>query len=229
MAISLTSLLPYHPFKALYATLAIITVLARLPFWFLYFLPRFMRTHPSYTLRQSLMLQLLRCFLHHASLTNFHPPWTLLPGVEKDQWERIAPSKKDIYKGVLEDEEVKPVEVGGTWYPGPFSPDNQEKRKGVILHFHGGAYIVGDGRKADLGFGAGLLTRNTEYWVLSLQYRISSNPGCRFPAALQDAVTGYQFLLDKGFAANDIIVSGDSAGANLAVAFLRQRSSGARG
>ena len=113
------------------------------------------------------------------------------------------------------------MEVGGTWYPGSYSPDSQEKRKGVILHFHGGAYIIGDGRKEDLGFGAGLMTRNTEYWVLGLQYRVSSNPDCRFPAALQDAVTGYQFLLDKGFAANEIIVSGDSAGANLAIALLR--------
>ncbi|KAL8845151.1 MAG: hypothetical protein Q9176_000319 [Flavoplaca citrina] len=216
----LHSVIPYHPFKALYVLIITLSVALRGPFWFLYLVPRFLRQHPSWTLRQSFMVQLLKVFLHHTSLVRAHPHWSLLPGAEKERYERISPSEKDVYHGVLNDREIKPVEVGGTWYPTVYGPGDA-KRKAVILHFHGGAFVVGDGRKSDFGHGAGLLTSHTDCWVLGLQYRISSNPGCRFPAALQDAVTAYQSLLDRGIPASSIIVSGDSAGANLAIALLR--------
>ncbi|KAL8853812.1 MAG: hypothetical protein Q9221_001283 [Calogaya cf. arnoldii] len=166
------------------------------------------------------MIQLFKVASHHSSLVHAHPHWTLSPGAEKERYERIPPSQKDIYHGVLNDREIKPVEVGGTWYPTVYGPSDV-KRKTVILHIHGGAFVVGDGRKSDLGHGARLLTSHTDSWVFGLQYRISSNPGCRFPAALQDAVTTYQWLLDRGISASSIIVSGDSAGANIAIALLR--------
>ncbi|KAL9000457.1 MAG: hypothetical protein Q9169_000974 [Polycauliona sp. 2 TL-2023] len=216
----LHSLIPYQPFKALYVLIVAVSIAIRAPFWLLYLIPRFLRQHPSWTLRQSFMIQLLKVASHHASLVRSHPHWSLTPDSEKERWERISPSQKDIYHGVLKDREIQPVEVGGTWYPTIYGPADA-KRKAVILHFHGGAYVVGDGRKSDFGFGAGLLTSHTDCWVFGLQYRISSNPGCRFPAALQDAVTAYQSLLDRGIPATSIILSGDSAGANLAIALLR--------
>ena len=62
--------------------------------------------------------------------------------------------------------------------------------------------------------------------LFSLEYRISSsapfpvaNP---FPAALIDAVTGYNYLISElGFEPNNIITVGDSAGGHLALSFLR--------
>ncbi|KAL8680875.1 MAG: hypothetical protein Q9224_006906 [Gallowayella concinna] len=166
------------------------------------------------------MVRILKVVVYHTSLVQAHPPWSLTPNSEKERWERIAPSQKNIYRGVLNDREIKPVEVGGTWYPTVYEQGNA-RRRAVILHFHGGAFIIGDGRKNDLGHGAGLLTSHTDCWVFGLQYRISSNPGCRFPAALQDAVTAYQSLLDRGIPASSIILSGDSAGGNIAIALLR--------
>ncbi|KAL8699726.1 MAG: hypothetical protein Q9201_005838 [Fulgogasparrea decipioides] len=221
MAHFFTSLLPYQPIKALYLTVIYLSILLRLPLWLLLYLPRFLRQHPSYTYRQAIAIQVVKLLGHHWSVTRNNPSWTLLPGPEKDRWELIKPSAKDIYKGVLEDKEIRPVEVGGTWYPKAYGPGDREKRKAVILHFHGGAYVVGDGRIQDLGYGAGLMTRYTNCWVLGLQYRISSNPSCRFPAALQDAVTAYQSLLDRGVPASEIVLSGDSAGGNLVIALLR--------
>lgn len=62
---------------------------------------------------------------------------------------------------------------------------------------------------------------NLKAKVFSLSYRLSSNPACQFPAALQDAVTAYQHLVDLRTDAKKIISAGDSAGGNLAIALLR--------
>ena len=54
--------------------------------------------------------------------------------------------------------------------------------------------------------------------TLTLDYRRA--PEFPFPHALEDAVSGYGFLLDSGFKPRQIAVAGDSAGAGLAVALL---------
>jgi len=73
----------------------------------------------------------------------------------------------------------------------------------------------------------GLLGKtNTVNRLFSLEYRTSSsapfpvaNP---FPAALIDAVTGYNHLISElGFEPNNIILVGDSAGGHLALTLLR--------
>ncbi|KAL8728782.1 MAG: hypothetical protein Q9166_005160 [cf. Caloplaca sp. 2 TL-2023] len=220
MASLLYSMIPYQPFKAFYVLTVALLGFIRAPFWLFYLIPRFLRQHPTWTLRQSFMIQFCKFASHHASIIRAHPHWSLSPGSEKERFKRLFPSQKDIYRGVLDDREIKPVEVGGTWYPTVYGPGDA-KRKAVILHFHGGAFVTGDGRQSDLGHGAHLLTSHTDCWVFGLTYRISSNPGCRFPAALQDAVTAYQSLLDGGIPASSIIFSGDSAGGNLAIALLR--------
>lgn len=54
------------------------------------------------------------------------------------------------------------------------------------------------------------------------QYRLSHNDRTRFPAALQDVVTAYCYLTkDVGIPASKIVLSGDSAGANLVLALVR--------
>ncbi|KAL8929273.1 MAG: hypothetical protein Q9208_001356 [Pyrenodesmia sp. 3 TL-2023] len=166
------------------------------------------------------MVQLVKTITYHSSVVRHSPGWSLQPGSEKERFERIAPSKKDIYQGVLDDKEIKPVEIGGTWFPTVYDPADA-KRKAVVLHFHGGAFVEGDGRNKTFGFAAHLLTSHTNAWVLSVEYRLSSNPGCRFPAPLQDVVTAYQSLIDRGIPASSIVLSGDSAGGNMAAGFLR--------
>ncbi|KAL8932558.1 MAG: hypothetical protein Q9216_006785 [Gyalolechia sp. 2 TL-2023] len=220
MASSIYSLVPYQPFKAIYLIASFAFIAVRAPIWFLYFLPRAFRQHPSYTLRQAFMVTLAKVLTDIGYYIRYHPAWSLSPGAEKERFERIAPSKRDIYRGVLSGPEIKPVEIGATWYPTLYDPGDV-KRKTVILHFHGGAYIFGDGRKKDLGYGASLLTSHTDAWVFGVTYRLASTSGGRFPAALQDAVTAYQSLLDRGIPASSIVVSGDSAGGNLTIAFLR--------
>lgn len=52
--------------------------------------------------------------------------------------------------------------------------------------------------------------------VLTPDYRVApENP---YPAALEDAVASYQWLMDKGYFGEQIILGGDSAGGGLAMA-----------
>ena len=81
--------------------------------------------------------------------------------------------------------------------------------------------MTGAGRDEDSAFGAKLLASSASSYIFMVQYRLSSNPGGQFPAALQDAVTAYRYLLDQGIATSRIAVSGDSAGGNLTIALLR--------
>ena len=89
---------------------------------------------------------------------------------------------------------------------------NEDK---VILQLHGGGYI-GAMRNAYRMF-AGLYNEVSKGMsVLTIDYRVApENP---FPAALEDAVCAYKWLLEKGWYGEDIIVAGDSAGGGLAMA-----------
>lgn len=85
----------------------------------------------------------------------------------------------------------------------------------VVLQLHGGGYVA----KIKNSY----YTMATYYSeagdgipVLSPDYRVA--PEDPYPAALEDAVASYQWLLDHGFKGEQIIVAGDSAGGGLAMA-----------
>ena len=85
----------------------------------------------------------------------------------------------------------------------------------VILQLHGGGYM-GAVRNAYYVF-AGLYNEVSRGCnVLTPDYRVA--PEHPYPAALEDAVASYQWLLDKGYYGEQIIVAGDSAGGGLAMA-----------
>lgn len=89
---------------------------------------------------------------------------------------------------------------------------NQEK---IILQLHGGGYI-GAMRNAYRTF-AGLYNEVSKGMsVLTIDYRVA--PEHPYPAALEDAVAAYQWLLDQGYFGYQIILAGDSAGGGLAMA-----------
>jgi acetyl esterase/lipase len=106
------------------------------------------------------------------------------------------------------------------------SPQPDEK---VVYHLHGGGYIrlsahpndvTATIRKGFLQF-VEPVTR-----VFALEYRLASGKPFKteypFPTQLLDALAGYNYLVNVvGFAPKDIIIVGDSAGANLAHALTR--------
>jgi len=85
----------------------------------------------------------------------------------------------------------------------------------TILHFHGGGY-VGAMRRSYKNM-AGLYSEvGRGATVLTVDYRVApENP---FPAALDDAVAAYDWLLDSGCSPENIVFAGDSAGGGLSMA-----------
>jgi monoterpene epsilon-lactone hydrolase len=115
---------------------------------------------------------------------------------------------------VSADIKLEPTKAGGVnaeWVSAPGA-----SRDRVILYLHGGGY-VGGSLKTHREL-VGRLSRASGAYGLALDYRLApENP---FPAAVEDAVAGYQSLLDQGIPPGRIVIAGDSAGGGLTVAAL---------
>jgi acetyl esterase/lipase len=86
----------------------------------------------------------------------------------------------------------------------------------VVLYLHGGGYVIGSPRThREL---AGRIAREAGARVLVIDYRLA--PEHPFPAAVDDAVAAYRWLLAQGVSPERIVVAGDSAGGGLALATL---------
>jgi phosphinothricin tripeptide acetyl hydrolase len=85
-----------------------------------------------------------------------------------------------------------------------------------VLYLHGGGYVIGSPRSHR--HLAAAIARAAGTAVLLADYRLA--PEHPFPAALDDAVAAYQWLLGHGLAPGRIVVAGDSAGGGLTVATL---------
>ena len=92
-------------------------------------------------------------------------------------------------------------------------PDGADEKK-VHIHMHGGGYVTGfvDSHLMMCVPMAKVLKRN----MLMPEYRLA--PANPFPAALEDSLKAYRWLLAQGTDARDIVISGDSAGGGLALA-----------
>ncbi len=90
----------------------------------------------------------------------------------------------------------------------------EERRQGVILYLHGGGYVYGDLQYAK-GF-ASTLAAVCGVRVLCIGYRLA--PEHPYPAALEDALESYRYLLDKGYQPGQITLCGESAGGGLCYA-----------
>lgn len=131
--------------------------------------------------------------------------------VEQDKaLARIRPPKNVNFQPIafpkFSAEWAIPATAYGHKYPGK-----------VILYMHGGGYAVGSAF-SHRGL-VGKIVAETGIKALSLDYRLApENP---FPAALEDSVYAYLWLLDKeGYHPKDIIIMGDSAGGGLALSTL---------
>jgi monoterpene epsilon-lactone hydrolase len=107
------------------------------------------------------------------------------------------------------------VDIGactGTWVDVPGAEPDR-----VILYLHGGAFIMETPRiHARL---VAQFCRGTKARGLMVAYRLA--PEHKFPAAMDDCVAAYRYLLDSGIASGRIVIAGDSAGGNLALVTLQ--------
>ena len=95
----------------------------------------------------------------------------------------------------------------------------------VILYCHGGGYTSGN-----LGYSRVLsskLAHVTGYDVLSFEYRLA--PEHPYPAAVEDALRAWDYLMYLGYGAENVTAAGDSAGGNLALVLCtRLKAAGRR-
>ncbi|MCM1172067.1 MAG: alpha/beta hydrolase [Clostridium sp.] len=96
-----------------------------------------------------------------------------------------------------------------------FENEKIENGRLVILQLHGGGYV--NAFKNNYRTMAGLYSEAGDGAdVLSIDYRVA--PEHPFPAAFEDALAAYDWLLARGYGENEIILAGDSAGGGLAMA-----------
>ncbi len=122
-------------------------------------------------------------------------------------FERMAaPAEADI--------KCEPVTAGGVsaeWISAPGAAADR-----AVLYLHGGGYVVGSIKThRDL---MGRVSRAAKARVLGLDYRLA--PEHPFPAAVDDSVAAYRWMLQQNLKPSRIAVAGDSAGGGLVIAAL---------
>ncbi|MGL5259105.1 MAG: alpha/beta hydrolase [Lachnospiraceae bacterium] len=96
--------------------------------------------------------------------------------------------------------------------------DRTHMQNYVILYCHGGGYSTGSSNYARTI--TTKLAMYTSMDVLCFNYRLA--PEHPYPAALEDGMEVWDYLMHIGYGAKNIIVAGDSAGGNLALCLTHQ-------
>jgi len=112
------------------------------------------------------------------------------------------------------DVKCEPVSAGGVkaeWIAAPGADAGR-----AILYLHGGGYVIGSINTHRAL--AGRISRAAKARVLLIDYRLA--PEHPFPAAVEDSVTAYRYLLAQGIRPGRLAIAGDSAGGGLTVAAL---------
>jgi acetyl esterase/lipase len=106
------------------------------------------------------------------------------------------------------------VSAGGVKAEWVSAPDVDAGR--AVLYLHGGGYVIGSiNTHRSL---AARLSRASKARVLVIDYRLA--PEHPHPAAVDDSVAAYRWMLTQGLKPARIAVAGDSAGGGLTVATL---------
>ena len=131
----------------------------------------------------------------------------------------IAQRRRDIdARGLANrlpaDVKVEPVTANGVKCEWTTTPDASTAK--AVLFLHGGGYVIGslDSHRhlvAEIG-------RTARARALAVDYRLA--PEHPFPAAVDDALAAYRFLLSSGIQPGSIAIAGDSAGGGLVVAAM---------
>jgi monoterpene epsilon-lactone hydrolase len=116
--------------------------------------------------------------------------------------------------GLPSDVTVQPVMANGVKAEWTSTPDADPAS--AVLYLHGGGYVICslDSHRhlaAEVGRASGART-------LAIDYRLA--PEHPFPAAVEDTVASYRYLLDSGIQPKRIALAGDSAGGGLVVGAL---------
>lgn len=135
--------------------------------------------------------------------------------VEKPNLEKHRQSQDTLgaILGNTKDINYREVDISGM-YGEWVSVNRAHIKKYVILHCHGGGYSTGSSLYARTLTSKLAATASMD--VLCFDYRLApENP---YPAAQEDAMKAWNYLMLLGYGAKDVILTGDSAGGNMALA-----------
>ncbi|KAJ7072245.1 Alpha/Beta hydrolase protein, partial [Mycena amicta] len=224
-----------------YLAYEILTALLRVPYWILISLPPMPASSALVEFSKSNSTDALNFtrnsygFLKgRSSCAKLPNHLALLSGVGyHGVW--VEPAEEDLIVGKLRTwisaAGISTRRIPGYWLHKPHSNINLEAPlmpgEKIVYALHGGAYTRLSAHPSDVtgGIVRGLLEKvDSVHRTFSIEYRLSStapfpreNP---FPTALVDVLAGYSYLIGK-FPASEIIIEGDSAGGNLALALTR--------
>src|SRR5262247_2455315 len=142
-------------------------------------------------------------------LKKLPPPDSLTLAERRAQYERaerVFPTPADV-----KIERVSAPVAPAEWLRPPSAVAGR-----VVLYLHGGGYVIGSPR-SHRHLAAAIASASAAIALL-LDYRLA--PEHPFPAAVDDAVAAYRWLLDQGTSASGLVIAGDSAGGGLTVATL---------
>lgn len=109
---------------------------------------------------------------------------------------------------------VKPFKIGDIYAEWIMPPDAVDNK--VLLYCIGGGYISGSCN--DHRALVARIARQSGVKVLLFEHRLA--PEHPFPAALNDSVAAYNWLMDNNIKSSDIVIIGESAGGGLCLATL---------
>ena len=113
-----------------------------------------------------------------------------------------------------DDVRCEKVDAGGA--PGEWISVPVSSGERVVLYLHGGGYALGSVNTHREMIAR--ISRAAGARALGIDYRLAPEHPC--PAAVDDAVAAYRWLLSQGVAPGQIVIAGDSAGGGLAVAMM---------
>lgn len=135
--------------------------------------------------------------------------------VEYGRKESFKPSKWKTPRGYS----LKKINVGGALPAELLMYNGSKNKERVIYQIHGGAFLM-KFNDCYRGVAVKLSKLSGGASVFSIDYRIA--PEHKHPAALEDAYAGWEWLLSHGYKPENIILFGDSAGANLSIALTEK-------
>jgi acetyl esterase/lipase len=156
----------------------------------------------------NLRLAFLRNLLGFIMARQFPPELSLV------QQRAVTESSVARYFKTLPGVQVETISANGV--PADWVRPANQTSPNILLYLHGGGYTTGSPRThRDL---VARLVLASGFSALVPEYRLA--PEHPFPAALDDALAAYHYLIAQGHAPHQIVIGGDSAGGGLTLALL---------
>ncbi|KAK4056878.1 hypothetical protein OIO90_002128 [Microbotryomycetes sp. JL221] len=230
-----------HPYKNpvllryAFVTARVGSSLFMIPSWIWKYRHPNSRARPSWTLAQAVYVDFIRRVQGITELAGVQfgtRDVTRAPVEElkETRFEWIKGLRKEWVSGIIADKLVKPMKRVGVFVWESTKDDastslsggtEADKRGKVGIYLHGGGYTHFSAHEdAQTSIIPRRLLKSGNFdSIYAVEYRLLPHP---FPAALQDTVTVYcDLVLRKNIAPENIVIIGDSAGGNVALALCR--------